>query len=228
MNLQRRRALRLSLAMAATAAAALYLKPPRLPGSATPRLDLDRLIPARFGPWQVDRVAATFVRAADRRGVQTRLYDQVLERTFVNDQGQRIMLSVAYGAEQSSDMQLHRPEVCYRAGGFEVRDSTAATLQLDQRSLAVTRLLAAMPGRPEPITYWTVVGGRAVTGGPTLLERLALTARRERSDGLLVRVSSIDADTARAYELHEDFAEELVRALTPADRLRFIGAALPG
>lgn len=228
MNAPRRRALLLAAAMGGAAGLALFMKAPDLAGEVS-RVDLDRIIPAQVGVWQIDRVAATFVRAADRRGAQTRLYDQVLERTFVNPQGQRIMLSVAYGARQSSDMQLHRPEVCYRAGGFEVGERRAATLQLGTRAVPVTRLRATMPGRPEPITYWAVVGGRASTElAPSLLERLALTARRQRSDSLLVRLSSIDNDTARAHAMQGEFAAELIRALGPDDRLRMIGEPAPG
>ena len=212
--------------MGVAAALAAYARPPRgLPNDAQ-RLDLDRLFPAQFETWQVDRVAATFIRAADRQGRQTRLYDQVLERTFVNEKGERVMLSVAYGAEQSSDMQLHRPEVCYRAGGFEVRDRREAVLKVGSRSLAVTQLLAAMPGRPEPITYWTIVAGEAVAdSGTSMWQRLGLSARRTRADGLLVRLSSIDPDTQRAHTLHGEFAAALVRALAPSDRARVIGAA---
>lgn len=228
MNGARRRALLLAVAMGATAGLAVFLKPPLVAGE-TSRVDLDRIIPDRVGPWQIDRVAATFVRAADRHGAQTRLYDQVLERTFVNPQGQRIMLSVTYGARQSSDMQLHRPEVCYRAGGFEVGSRRSATLQLGARTLPVTQLRAAMPGRPEPITYWAVVGGQTSTNlAPSLLEKLALTARRQRSDSLLVRLSSIDNDTERAYAMQGEFAAELIRALEPVDRTRMIGEPPPG
>lgn len=223
----RRRAVVLAAGMAATAGVASFLKPPLVAGE-TSRVDLDRIIPSQVGPWQIDRVAATFVRAADRHGGQTRLYDQVLERTFVNPRGQRIMLSVAYGARQSSDMQLHRPEVCYRAGGFEVGGRRSATLQLGARALPVTQLRAAMPGRPEPITYWAVVGGLTSTNlAPTLLEKLALTARRQRSDSLLVRLSSIDDDTERAYAMQGEFAAELIRALEPVDRVRMIGEPTP-
>lgn len=228
MNATRRRALALAAGMGAAAALAVYVRPSREPAGNAQRLDLDRMFPAQFGPWQVDRVAAAFIRAADRQGRQTRLYDQVLERTFVNAQGERIMLSVAYGAEQSSDMQLHRPEVCYRAGGFDVRGRRDAVLQIGTRSLAVTHLLAVMPGRPEPITYWSVIGGEAVAhAGSSLLQRLALTARRQRADGLLIRLSSIDPDTERAHSLHGEFASALVLALAPADRARVIGAAPP-
>lgn len=49
-----------------------------------------------------------------------KLYSQTLTRTYINNDGYRIMLSVAYGENQlSSDVtQVHRPEFCYVAQGF--------------------------------------------------------------------------------------------------------------
>ena len=131
----------------------------------------------------------------------------------------------ALGSEQSAGLQLHRPEVCYQAGGFEVRDTHTATLALDDRRLPVTRLHAELPGRPEPITYWTLLGGMVVADASSFrLRRLSFAARRDVADGMLVRVSSIDQDTARAFELHQSFAQEMVRAMASADRAKVVGA----
>lgn len=228
MNAERRHALLLAAGMGASAALATWLRPaPRgVQSHAGP--SLDDLIPSRFGVWSLDRDAASFVRAADRRGRQTAIYDQVLERTFMHPSGQRIMLSLAYLGEQSSDMQLHRPEVCYRAGGFRVSELSAARLQVDGRTLPVTRLVADMPGRPEPITYWTVVGGRA--GEATVLpwrERLSRVFQREQAEGVLVRISSIDPQAERAYALHGEFAADLARALAPDRRDFVLGLTRP-
>jgi EpsI family protein len=220
----RRHALLLALGMGAAAALAAALKPERRTDAAGLRVDLDRLIPDQFGTWQTDRVAAAFVRASDRKGSRVRLYDQVLERTFIDGQGRRVMLSIAYGAAQSSDLQLHRPEVCYRAGGFDIRDQRATTLVLDGRTTPVTQLQAQMPGRPEPITYWMVIGGRVASDAARpLRDRLLALTRPPLADSLLVRVSSIDTDTERAYRLHSAFADELVRAIAPQDRAKVIG-----
>lgn len=222
MNASRRRALVLALGMGSAAALAAWMKP--RPADPADRLDLEALLPERFGPWHIDPDSVAFVRAADRRGAQVRLYDQVLERTYLNGAGQRIMLSIAYGAEQSADMQLHRPEVCYRAGGFEVGASSTAALALGTGSLPVTRLVARLPGRPEPITYWAVVGGQLDAGRrPSIGERLTRLSQRRRSDGLLVRVSSIDPDAPGAWRLQSEFAAAMLQALQPAARARLLG-----
>lgn len=222
----RRDALRLGAGMGAAALFAAWLRPvPRaLDGAA--KVDLDRIVPERFGEWRIDDASRAFVRAADRQGRRYRFYDQVLERTFIDNAGRRIMLCIAFGSEQSSSLQLHRPEVCYRAGGYEVRGTHAAALALAGHTVAATRLEAELPGRREPITYWTVLGGEVVADTSAFrLRRLEYAVRREVADGMLVRVSSIDADARAAWQLHARFADELLRALAPADRVRLAGHA---
>jgi EpsI family protein len=215
----RRDALRLGAAMAGAAAVAWWLRPraPR-PGE-QPEIHLDELLPNQFGEWTLDREAAAFVRAADARGRQVGFYDQVLERTFVHTSGARVMLSVAYLGTQSSDMQLHRPEVCYRAGGFRIGELIDDQLELAGRSVPVTRLVASMPGRPEPITYWTVVDGEAVSArAQGWLDRLQRMGQRRAAAGLLVRISTIDPDRDAAFRLHARFAAGMAQALSPARR----------
>jgi len=227
MNAGRRRALALAAGMGATAVLATWLRPAPRGAQDLSRVQLDGLVPDRLGSWQLDRDAASFVRAADRRGRQTGIYDQVLERTFMQSGGQRVMLSVAYLGAQSSDMQLHRPEVCYRASGFRVGGLDAAQLAVGGRTLPVIRLVAEMPGRPEPITYWTVVDGMAgnTTAAPWW-SRLQHAMQRRDAEGVLVRISSIDPDPQRAFGVHAGFAAELMQALTPAGREFFTGSPI--
>ncbi len=215
----RRDALRLGAAMAGAAAVAWWLRPSAPKASERPEVHLDAILPNQFGEWSLDREAAAFVRAADARGRQVGFYDQVLERTFVHTSGARVMLSVAYLGTQSSDMQLHRPEVCYRAGGFRVGELIDDRLELAGRSVPVTRLVASMPGRPEPITYWTVVDGEAVSArAQGWLDRLQRMGQRRAAAGLLVRISTIDPDSAAAFRLHARFAAGMTQALAPAQR----------
>lgn len=224
MNPSRRHALWLAGVMTSVAAIAAIARPPRPDPNAKSAVSLDTLFPQRFGDWQVDALSRAFVRPADRQGKLYQVYDQVLERTFIDGRGQRVMLSVAFGSEQSSSLQMHRPEVCYRAAGYTIRDVRPGTLAIAGRRLAATRVDAVLPGRPEPVTYWTVLGGSIVADAAAARRRsLKAVLHHELLDGVLVRISSIDADTERAHGLQARFADELVTAITPTDRAIVIG-----
>lgn len=224
MNRGRRQALILAGTMGSVAALAAFARPPRPDADARAALSLDTLFPRAFGDWRIDPLSRAFVRPADRQGKLYQIYDQVLERTFVDGAGQRIMLSVAFGSEQSSSLQMHRPEVCYRAAGYTIRAVQPGTLKVAGRVLHAMRVDAALPGRPEPITYWTLLGGAVVHDAASARRRrLQAVLRHELLDGLLVRVSSIDDDRVRAHALQDRFADELVAAIAPADRPKVVG-----
>lgn len=227
MSPARRKALVLAASMGAAAALAALGKP--VPHDDGPAVDLDTLFPREFGDWRVDATSEAFVRPAAQQGKAYRIYDQVLERSFINSSGQRIMVSAAFGREQSAGMQMHRPEVCYPAGGFRVEGVESVRLTLAGQAVAATRLHAFLPGRSEPITYWTLLGDAVVADGTAFrLRQLSFGLRRRLLDGLLMRVSSIDAQPARAYALQSRFADELVRAMRPAERVKVIGVAAAG
>lgn len=219
MNHARRRAALLAGAMGATAVLGLLARPRRLADGAP---DLGRAFPVAFGPWREDKVAAAFVRANNELANQ--LYEQLLERTYVDAAGQRIMLSVAYGREQAAGLELHWPDVCYRYGGYSVYGKHLADVPTDGRRLPVTRLVAELPLRPEPVTYWAVLGGERIADANSYrLRRLAHAVRRQIADGLLVRVSSIDPVAERAFEVQATFIDQLLQAMTPEDRARVAG-----
>lgn len=221
MNPSRRRALWLGGGMAGAAMLAQWARPAR-GAAAVP--DLDALVPRELDGWRTDEVMSAFVRPAGT-GKVSGIYDGLLERTYVDAGGRRVMLSIAFGAEQSANLQLHRPEICYRAGGYQVGAVTPGVLQVAGRALPVHRLHAELPGRFEPITYWTLLGGEAMSDAASFRRRRVQAALdRQLLDGLLVRLSSIDADAPRAWQLHERFADRLVEAIAPPRRAELIGA----
>jgi EpsI family protein len=223
----RRSALRWSLAMLSVALLAAWARPRVRVVAPEDRMDLDRLFPQQFGNWHLDAASSAFIRPA--KASTYRMYDQVLERTYMNAAGQRVMLSVVFGSEQSSSLQLHRPEVCYRANGFEVRDITASTAQAAGRMWPVTRMLASLPDRPEPITYWTVLGGEVVQDAQSFRWRQWwFAAQREVMDGLLVRVSSIEPPSPAAFALQGEFIAQMVGAISPTNRNKVIGPISTG
>jgi EpsI family protein len=193
------------------------------------QVPLEQLFPAQFGPWRPDPVDSGMVRPAFEAARRFQMYDQVLERVYVDAQGQRIMLSAAYGRLQSVGLQMHRPEVCYRAGGFAVSDLAHASITLQGgRRLPVTRLLAQMPGRHEPVTYWRLLGGQVAEDDVQFRwHQLKLGLQRALPDGLLVRVSSIDEQPPRAYALQAAFITDLAVALRGDARGRVLGDEAP-
>lgn len=191
---------------------------------------LEALFPQHVGEWQPDPVAVGFVRPAFEQAKRFQMYDQVLERVYVNPAGERIMLSVAYGRQQSVGLQVHRPEVCYKAGGFEVGAVQSGQIDLPGHALPVTRLVATMPERQEPITYWRLLGDKVVANEAAFkLDQIAAGLRgRGIDDGLLVRVSSLGADAEAAWRLQAHFVRELDRAQDDAQRRRTTGTRATG
>jgi EpsI family protein len=132
---------------------------------------------------------------------------------------------VAYGSEQSPALQGHRPEICYASSGFRVGPTSRTTIAIGTRKLAATQLHAAMVGRSEAVTYWTVLGDEVVGDGSSFRWRqLALGLRGEIRDGMLVRVSSLGQDVAAGYRLHARFARELLQGVPAEHHARVFGA----
>jgi EpsI family protein len=224
MTAQRRRALLLLLTMGTGALGARALRPHDMVDEARAAVPLESLFPAIIGPWRTDRALDALVLGADLQARSYQSYDQVLERTYVREDGSQIMMSVAYGRQQSGLFQLHRPEVCYAAFGFQVSEPVPLRLQVSARTLAVTRLYAYKPGRQEPITYWTVLGDEVVADAQEFRWRKVFFGVQGRVlDGMLVRLSSIDADHERAWHQQAQFAALLDRELTPSARARVMG-----
>ena len=219
------RALPAMLLMVAGAALTYFGKPTIFLADQIGKPDLENLLPQQFGPWKIDTSLPVVLPSPDVQAQLKKIYNQVLSRTYVNPQGDRIMLSVAYGGDQSDGTSAHRPEVCYPAQGFEITSNKRAALQVADGKLSVRHLMATSTRRMEPITYWIVVGNEAVTSGVD--QKLALMRYGLRgviADGMLVRVSSIDPDMDHGYGLQSSFIAAMAAALPIKDRLRLFGA----
>ena len=210
----------LGMAGAAVAAPALAPQP-----TTDPSFDLERLVPERFGDWRVDADVPPVAPAPDVQAKLDRLYGQVLSRTYVNAAGERMMLTVAYGGDQSDALKVHRQEVCYRAQGFEIHGLAHGSLTADGRSIPVTRMLAVRGERSEPVTYWFTMGDRVVLGRfERLRVQLAAGLRGRVPDGMLVRVSSLSGDAPAAYAAQAGFVGALLAAVPAPSATRLAGA----
>jgi EpsI family protein len=220
------RSLRLPLVIAALMFAAAIggiIARPTVTADEGAQRALALLVPRSFGEWREVPQAVQVVNPQTEALLDT-LYSDVLTRTYVNAEGYRIMLSLAYGSDQRRALQAHKPEVCYPAQGFTVHTNKPVVLKTAHGEIPARRLFTTMGRRHEPLTYWFTVGDRASPSqiGRRLVEmRFALTGRIP--DGTLFRVSSIDLDRTRAYAVQEQFVAALLDVLSPEGRRRLSG-----
>lgn len=223
-----RTALVLAGLMCAASVGAMVARPgARLADQEAP-IVLATMIPPAFAGWRVEPQTTVQVVNPQTQQLLDKLYSQILTRTYVNDSGYRIMLSVAYGGDQREGLRAHKPEVCYSAQGFSLQRSEPFQLATSFGTIAARRMLATLGTRREPVTYWHTIGNRSVDGeiAAKLAEmKISLTGRIP--DGLLFRISSIDPDPERAYRHQDEFVRQLLTAVPAADRLRLSGLEAP-
>jgi EpsI family protein len=204
---------------------ALALRPTQKIADQGLAVNLQTMIPRTFGGWREELQNSAQIVDPQQQEMIDKIYTQTLSRTYVNAHGYRIMLAVAYGDDQRDAMQTHYPEVCYPAQGFSLKDKQSGTLKVDSGGLIpVTRILTNLGPRHEPVTYWTTVGDRVVRSGvQKKLAEMSYGLNGKIPDGMLIRVSSIDTETANAYVMQAQFARQMLEALTPEDRKRLNG-----
>ena len=191
-------------------------------------ISLDTIVPKRFGDWTELPDQGAQVVNPQTQELLDKLYSQLLTRTYVNKDGYRIMLSMAYGDDQRGGLQAHRPEVCYPAQGFKLGMVQDGALPTRYGNIDVRRLTTTMGARNEPVTYWLTVGDQIVK--TTLEKRIAqirLGLTGQIPDGLLFRVSSIDTDDSRGFAMQQQFAADMLNAVPVAARKQLSGLTAP-
>jgi EpsI family protein len=214
----------LLILMLAASGLALALRPTEKMAAQSQAIDLETIIPAKFGDWRQD--ANPYVQIVDpqQQEVLDKIYTQTLNRTYSNASGYRIMLAIAYGDNQRDSMQMHYPEICYPAQGFALQAKEKGTLSTSNGQIPVTRILASLGPRDEPVTYWTTIGDKVFQGGiQKKLAEMSYGLSGKIPDGMLIRISSIDPGTANAYEIQAQFAEQMLHALKPEYRKKLNG-----
>lgn len=223
-----RRALIIGVLAIAASAAAAKLKPDLLLAEVSPAADFETAVPKTFGDWKTLDLSNAVILSQDVQQKLDETYDQLVSRTYVSEDGYRIMLAIAYGSNQGDGTEVHKPEVCYPAQGFAISNRKRGVLETNYGAIPVRTMNATAGRRLEPITYWIVSGRKVVDGniekkyGEMLLSLDGLIP-----DGLLFRVSSIDADQPGAFRRQEAFVRQLLDAVQPELRKQLAGLSEP-
>lgn len=214
----------LALILLAGAGLAVAMKPNARMAEQRPALKLDEAIPRSFGAWRLDPTMAPITVSPDVQAELDKIYSETVTRTYVNSEGARIMLAVAYGGDQSRATQVHKPEVCYPMQGFQISDMVAAVLDTMAGQIPIMRMVATQGPRVEPITYWIAVGDTVVRGAlEQNLARLKYGLTGTVPDGILVRVSTISRNADASYALQRQFIDDMLAAMPPELAGRLVG-----
>ena len=187
-----------------------------------PHFDVN--VPKEFADWRELPQTGASVSDPATDELLKKLYGEILTRTYVNKDGYRIMLSLAWGPNQNGNLQAHRPEVCYPAQGFALLAKNDGTVATAFGNIDVTRLSTALGARNEPVTYWLTNGNQVVrTRLDKRIVQIKLFLSGTVPDGILFRVSSIDTNTDKAFAMQQAFVADLMAAVPAQYRQRLGG-----
>ncbi len=208
-----------------------WFTPRRVLADELPPINLSQTVPESFGGWKVDPSVVPVLPDPTVTEQLDALYSETLSRTYIREDGARVMLSIAYGKNQNSaSTAAHRPEFCYSAQGFVVKQSVKDKIQVLDHDVKVVRLLATAGQRREPITYWVTLGQTAsVPGFSRKMAQIKHGLQGWIMDGMLMRVSSLvptleTSEQEAARVLHTQFINDLAKAMPEAERSRFFGS----
>ena len=203
---------------------AILATPTLMSAGKSGKINLEVIIPKEFGDWKMDMNSVEPLVGTDVKGEINKIYDQTLSRTYVNSKDVHVMLAIAYGMDQRVDTQVHRPEICYASGGFNIKKIGKIFLDTTFGKIPAMRMVAQQGNRNEPITYWIKIGNSLTRGW---FEEKWATFKYELTgqipDGLLFRVSTIANDEEVSYLVQKAFITDLLKSMRDADRQWLVG-----
>jgi EpsI family protein len=170
-----------------------------------------KLVPGQFGNWKLFADGGVVLPPPDT--LRDRLYDNLVTRTYQAPGLPVVMMLLAYNNEQDGVLQVHRPEVCYPVGGFQLSETQRIDIPLANGSVPANIFTAEAPGRTEQVMYFTRLG----TAFPRSWaeQRIAVVNANlagDIPDGIMMRVSVIGINQARARPILEEFTREFISA----------------
>lgn len=217
-----RRAFVLGGVMAAAAGGAAL----RIPQPNSPPIDekvFEKLVPNKVGNWTFQQASGLVLPPED--ALSDRLYDNLVTRIYTNPAGQVVMFLVAYKNFQNGVLQIHRPEICYPAGGYILSETQAGAVPIGAAEpLPVNSFSANGTERDEQVLYWTRIGEHfPVRWIEQRVAVLRANLAQINPDGMLARVSMPNDDMATSKPIMAKFIADLRTASPPQLRRVLFG-----
>ena len=198
---------------------------PDIPFRMIPNAKIDPLFPMEVGDWEYETSNGLVMPPADQ--LRDHLYNAILTRYYASPTQLPVMLLVAYNGTQDGMLQVHRPEVCYPAAGYELVSEQMIPLDAG-RGLTVPGhyISARSTSRHEQLIYWTRIGNDFPVRWWAQHWAVAKENLRGRvPDGVLVRISTSAPDDRTAILTLRRFIAKLFPELSPKGRRLVFGEA---
>lgn len=182
---------------------------------------LEELVPKTIGRWEFVTASGLVIPPED--DFEKTLYSQVLTRVYSDNRGSPIMLLLAQNGGQTGFLQIHRPEVCYTAGGYQISAVTPHPIQVGSTVVPANRMDASSGGPTEHVIYWTRVGNQVPASWRQ--QKLAVAEQNLKGlipDAILVRVSTVNDDAEAALANIDEFVRAMLQSIPPSRRSVFI------
>jgi len=183
---------------------------------------LEDVIPQEIGSWKFVSSSGLVIPPEDQ--LSRALYSQLLTRVYAIGSSPGVMLLIAQSASQTGILQIHRPEICYAAGGYQLSQIQNHRLKMRGVDVPAIMLSATTGDRTEQIIYWTRIGRHLPTSW--VQQRLAVAIDNLHGiipDAVLVRVSTLESDPVAATALMDGFIEAMLQSVTTATK-QFLAA----
>ncbi|CAM4851717.1 unnamed protein product, partial [Rotaria magnacalcarata] len=189
------------------------------------RKHLSKEIPEEFKNWNTQRTEDTAIVDPIQLTVLKELYAETYSKKYLNDQGEMIMLSIAYGRDQNDGHDVHKPDLCYPAQGFVVLEEKKINLKLDvNRNISVKYMKTQKGERIEPLVYWTTAGNFIYD---TKLQKKLIELNYAKNnlipDGMIIRISTINSDSEKSINTIKSFIRDFYTGILKIDQDRYFG-----
>lgn len=169
------------------------------------------LVPSEFDGYEVISKSGVVLPPPDT--LRDRLYDNLATRVYSAGDDIPVMLLLAYNNTQDGVLQVHRPEVCYPVGGYNLSETREVPFTALDREVPANFFTATGPNRVEQVAYFTRLGDAYPRSwAEQRLSVIRANLAGNIPDGMLMRVSMLSQDTEKSLDRLTKFAARFITA----------------